>query len=47
MTASVMEIAMIVSFFLQVDIVPLLFLVTRSKNDTVVVEYSCVKVMFG
>ena len=30
-----------------VDIIILLFLITASMNDTAVVEYSCVKRMFG
>ena len=49
MTASVMEMAIIVSVFVckLVDIVPLLFFITISKNDTAVVEYSCVKLMFS
>ena len=36
-------------FFLHilVDIVPLLILITASKNDTAVLEYSCVKLTFG
>ena len=29
------------------DIIQLLVLITASKNDTAVVEYSCVKRMFG
>ena len=29
------------------DIVPLLIVITTSKNDTAVIEYSCVKLMFG
>ena len=47
MTAGVMEIAMIISVFWYklVDIVPLLFLTTISKNYTTVVEHSCVKLM--
>ena len=44
-TAGVMEIAIVVSVFL--DIIPLLTLITTSKNDTAVVEYSCVNLMFG
>ena len=43
-----MEIAMVVRVFLYklVDIITLLVSIITSKNDTVVVEYSCVKPMF-
>ena len=39
-----MEIGMVVSAFLYklVDVIPLLILIITSKNDTAVVEYSCV-----
>ena len=48
MTAGVMEIVMVVSVFYElVDIIPLLILIITSKNDTAVVEYSRVKLMFG
>ena len=49
MTAGVMEIAMVVIVFSYklVVIIPLLTLIITSKNDTAVVEYSCVKLMFG
>ena len=44
-----MEIAMVVSVFMygQVAIIPLLILIITSKNDTAVLEYSCVKLMLG
>ena len=49
LTAGVMEIAMVVRVFLYklVDIFPLLILIITSKNDTAVVENSCVMPMFG
>ena len=49
MTAGVMEIAMVVGVFLYivVDIIPLLILIIASKNYSAVVEYSCMKPMFG
>ena len=49
MTAGVMEIAIAVSVFLYIlaNIIPLLILIITSKNDTAVVEYSCVKLMLG
>ena len=44
-----MEIAMVVCVFLNklVVIIPLLVLIITSRNDTAVVEYSCVRLMFG
>ena len=49
MTAGVIEIAIFVGVFIWyrlVDIIPLLVLIITTKNDTVVVEYTCVKRMF-
>ena len=36
-----------VSLYKQVEIVAILILIFTCKNDTAVVEYSCVKLMFG
>ena len=49
MTVGVMEIAVVVSVFSYklVNIIQLFILITTSKNDTAVVEYSCVKLMLG
>ena len=48
-TAGALEIPMVVSVFLYelVDISTLLILIITSKNDSAVVEYSCVKLMLG
>ena len=50
MTAGVMEIALVVSVFFAyrlVDIIPLFISIITFKNDTAVVEYTCVRLMFG
>ena len=49
MAVGVMEITMAVSVFFYelVDIIPLLFFIIAPNNDTSVVEYSCLRHMFG